>query len=86
MLSASASALVAAPLAVFVTRPAGSEFLPLSRGLADIGQAFPPVAVLALTAPLVGFGETPTFIALFLYGLLPVFENTMAGLGQSPRR
>jgi osmoprotectant transport system permease protein len=32
--------------------------------------------------PLVGFGERPTFIALFLYGLLPIFENTLTGLEQ----
>ena len=84
LLAAAASAAVAAPLAVFVTRPSGAEFLPLSRGLADMGQTFPPVAVLALMVPLVGFGDTPTFIALFLYGLLPIFENTMVGLSQVP--
>lgn len=84
LLAALASAAVATPLGVFVTRPAGAEFLPLSRALADIGQTVPPVAVLALTAPVAGFGAVPTFIALFLYGLLPIFENTMAGLNQVP--
>jgi osmoprotectant transport system permease protein len=84
LLAATASAVVAVPLGIFVTRPIGAEFLPLSRVTADIGQTFPPVAVLALTVPLVGFGETPTFIALFLYGLLPIFENTVAGLTQVP--
>jgi osmoprotectant transport system permease protein len=44
----------------------------------NIGQTFPPVAVLAIAVPLVGFGEKPTFIALFLYGLLPIFENTLS--------
>ncbi|MCC2653779.1 MAG: transporter, partial [Microvirga sp.] len=54
--------------------------------LVNIGQTFPPIAVLAIAVPLVGFGEKPTFIALFLYGLLPIFENTLAGLtGVSPR-
>ncbi len=67
-------------LGIFVTRPSGSEFLPLSRSLVNIGQTFPPVAVLAIAVPLVGFGEKPTFIALFLYGLLPIFENTLTGL------
>ena len=72
-----ASTLVAVGLGIFVTRPVGAEFLPLSRSLVNIGQTFPPVAVLALAVPLVGFGEKPTFIALFLYGLLPIFENTL---------
>ena len=84
LLAAAASTVVAVVLGVFVTRRVGAEFLPLSRSLADIGQTFPPIAVLALTVPIVGFGETPTFIALFLYGLLPIFENTMTGLTQVP--
>lgn len=79
-----ASTLVAVTLGIFVTRPSGTEFLPLSRSLVNIGQTFPPIAVLAIAVPLVGFGEEPTFIALFLYGLLPIFENTLTGLTQVP--
>src|SRR6185312_16006454 len=48
--------------------------------LVNIGQTFPPVAVLAVAVPLVGFGEKPTLIALFAYGLLPIFENTIVGM------
>lgn len=79
-----ASTLVAVGLGIFVTRPAGAEFLPLSRAIVNIGQTFPPVAVLALAVPAVGFGAAPTLIALFLYGLLPIFENTLSGLGEVP--
>lgn len=82
--AALASTVVAVALGIFVTRPSGVEFLPLSRSLVNIGQTFPPIAVLAVAVPLVGFGETPTFIALFLYGLLPIFENTLSGLTQVP--
>jgi osmoprotectant transport system permease protein len=83
-LAAAASALVAVGLGIIVTRPSGAEFLPLSRTLVNIGQTFPPVAVLAVTVPLVGFGEKPTLIALFAYGLLPIFENTITGLRSCP--
>jgi len=83
--AAAASTVVAVGLGIFVTRPAGAQFLPLSRTLVNIGQTFPPVAVLAVAVPLVGFGEKPTLIALFAYGLLPIFENTIAGLRSSPR-
>ena len=38
----------------------------------------------ALAGPAVGFGEKPTLIALFLYGLLPIFENAMTGLSTLP--
>ncbi|MEH6693330.1 MAG: ABC transporter permease [Pseudorhizobium pelagicum] len=80
-----AATIVAVSLAVLVSRPIGAEFLPLSRSLVNIGQTFPPVAVLALAVPVVGFGEKPTLIALFLYGLLPIFENTLTGLTTLPR-
>jgi osmoprotectant transport system permease protein len=75
-----AGSIVAIGLAILVTRPAGREFLPLSRTLANAGQTFPPVAVLALAVPVLGFGTAPTLLALFLYGLLPIFENALAGI------
>lgn len=87
MIVAIATALatvVAVGLAIVVTRPFGAEFLPLSRSLANIGQTFPPVAVLALCVPILGFGTGPTLVALFLYGLLPIFENALTGLTTLP--
>jgi osmoprotectant transport system permease protein len=84
LLAAAASTIVAVGLGILVTRSSGAEFLPLSRTLVNIGQTFPPVAVLAVAVPLVGFGEAPTLIALFAYGLLPIFENTIAGLQSCP--
>lgn len=85
LVAAALSTLVAVALGIFVTRPAGAAFLPLSRTLVNVGQTFPPVAVLAVAVPLVGFGQAPTLIALFAYGLLPIFENTIAGLEGCPR-
>ncbi|MDO6459124.1 ABC transporter permease [Granulosicoccaceae sp. 1_MG-2023] len=75
-----AATLVAVGMAILVTRPFGAAFRPLSRTVTNIGQTFPPVAVLALAVPALGFGEGPTLVALFLYGLLPIFENAIAGL------
>lgn len=83
-LSTIAAAIVAISLAIFVTRPAGAEFLALSRAIVNVGQTFPPVAVLALSVPVMGFGEAPTRLALFLYGLLPIFENALVGLSTLP--
>ena len=84
LLAAAASTVAAVGLGILVTRRAGAQFLPLSRTLVNIGQTFPPVAVLAVAVPLVGFGEKPTLIALFAYGLLPIFENTIAGVRGCP--
>jgi len=82
LISIVGSAVVAILGGVFVTRRSGADFLPLSRAIANAGQTFPPVAVLALAVPAMGFGAGPTLVALFLYGLLPIFENTISGLRQ----
>jgi len=83
-LASAAATLVAVTLAIFVTRPVGASFLPLSRTITNIGQTFPPVAVLALAVPALGFGAGPTLVALFLYGLLPIFENAITALSTLP--
>lgn len=79
-----AATLVAVTLAILVTRRAGEAFRPLSRTITNLGQTFPPVAVLALAVPALGFGAGPTLVALFLYGLLPIFENAVTGLSTLP--
>jgi osmoprotectant transport system permease protein len=79
-----AASLVGVALAVFVTRPAGRDFRAMVSALATVGQTFPPAAVLAIAVPMVGFGARPTVIALFLYGLLPIIENAVAGLEGVP--
>ncbi|MGG5838720.1 MULTISPECIES: ABC transporter permease [Enterobacteriaceae] len=69
---------------ILVTRPAGREFRPLVETIAAIGQTFPPVAVLAIAVPVIGFGQEPAIIALILYGVLPVLQATLAGLAAVP--
>ncbi|HBB83586.1 MAG TPA: ABC transporter [Sulfitobacter sp.] len=83
-MASAAATVVAVTLAVLVTRPAGAAFRPLSRTITNMGQTFPPVAVLALAVPALGFGAGPTLVALFLYGLLPIFENAVTGLTNLP--
>lgn len=70
---------------IAVTRPVGQAFKPMVDALAAMGQTFPPVAVLALAVPLVGFGELPALLALSLYGVLPVLQATVAGLQAVPQ-
>ncbi|MFC4257655.1 ABC transporter permease [Marinobacter lacisalsi] len=80
LLSAAVGTVAAVAGGIFATRPAGRDFLPLVSQVASIGQTFPPVAVLALAVPVLGFGEAPILVALILYGLLPILRNTLAGL------
>ena len=65
---------------MFVTRPRGREFRKIFETLSAMGQTFPPVAVLAICVPVIGFGFWPAFVALALYGVLPIGENTVSGL------
>ena len=82
--ASTAATIIGAGLAVFATRPAGRDFRPLITTLTTIGQTFPPAAVLALSVPSIGFGPRPTLVALFLYGLLPIVQNAIAGLETVP--
>ena len=76
--------LIGVSAGVAVTRPAGQEFRSLVETLVAVGQTFPPVAVLAVAVPVMGFSEQPAIIALVLYGLLPILQGTLAGIGAVP--
>ena len=82
--SSAVSVVVGVAAGMLVTRRAGREFRPLVDTLVAIGQTVPPVAVLAIAVPLIGFGVGPALIALALYGLLPVLRGTVAGLDSVP--
>jgi osmoprotectant transport system permease protein len=84
VISSSLTIIIGVPLGIWVTRPSGRDFLPVVTDLTSFGQTFPPVAVLALAVPMLGFGLLPTVVALFLYGLMPVVRNTIAGLSAVP--
>ena len=84
LVAGAAATIIGIALAIFVTRAAGRDFRALVSTLAAVGQTFPPAAVLALAVPALGFGPRPTIVALFLYGLLPIIENAIAGLEGVP--
>jgi osmoprotectant transport system permease protein len=83
-LSSAASIVAGVGAGIFITRSSGREFRPLVESTVAIGQTIPPVAVLAVAVPLIGFGEAPALIALALYGLLPIVQGTVAGLESVP--
>ena len=78
--SSAAATLVGVMAGIFATRRSGLEFAPLINAIAAIGQTFPPVAVLAISVPLLGYGGPPTLVALAVYAALPITESTIAGL------
>ena len=48
--------------------------------VAGIIQTIPSLAILGLLIPFVGIGTVPAVIALVLYAIMPIFQNTYAGL------
>lgn len=82
--SSFAAVIVGLGAGIAVTRRAGKEFRSVVETLVAAGQTFPPVAVLALAVPVIGFGEQPAMVALLLYGLLPILQGTLAGIDAVP--
>ena len=78
------AAVVAFSAGIVVTRPAGAGLRPLADTIAAVGQTFPPIAVLALAIPVLGYGTAPTVTALTLYSVMPILQATITGLDAVP--
>ncbi len=79
-ISSAFTVLVGVAMGIWVTHESGRDFLPIVNSVASLSQTFPPVAVIALAVPVLGFGALPTIVALILYGMLPILRNTIAGM------
>ena len=71
---------VGVPLGIIITRPVFRRLSAPVIGGANVGQTIPSLAVIAIMAPLLGFGMQSAIVALFIYGLLPVLRNSYAGI------
>lgn len=71
---------IAVPIGILVTRQGLAVLaLPMIGG-ASIGQTIPSLAVIAVMAPLLGFGLQSAIVALVIYGLLPILRNSYASI------
>jgi ABC-type proline/glycine betaine transport systems, permease component len=84
LVSSAVAVLLATLAGLATTTKTGQALRPMMETLAGMGQTFPPVAILAVAVPAVGFGELPALIALSIFGLLPVLQGTLAGLASVP--
>jgi osmoprotectant transport system permease protein len=73
------AAALALPLGVAAARAGRAVRLPVLLA-ANLGQAIPSIALLALVFTVTGFTFRTTVIALVVYAVLPILRNTMAGL------
>nr|WP_153653586.1 MULTISPECIES: ABC transporter permease [Mammaliicoccus] len=70
--------IVAIPLGILLTRTKKLAKVVLS--IASVLQTVPSLAVLALMIPFLGVGKLPAILALFIYILLPILNNTYIGI------
>ena len=72
--------IIAIPLAIFVARH--KRIAAILLQITGVFQTIPSLALLGILIPFVGIGTVPTLIALVVYALLPIFQNTYVGLNE----
>ncbi|WP_354692711.1 osmoprotectant ABC transporter permease OsmY [Phytobacter sp. RSE-02] len=76
--------LIGIPSGIALSRPAARGVAEYVMQIFNVGNTLPPLAVLALAMVIIGIGDKPAIIALFLASLLPIVRNTYAGLCSVP--
>jgi osmoprotectant transport system permease protein len=74
--------IVGVPLGIWASR--SRPIAVVSLATAGLLQTIPSLALLAFLIPLLGIGAAPALVALFVYGLLPIVQGTLTGLGSIP--
>lgn len=78
-ISVSLGILFAVPIGIWLTR-INDKVADVVIGFVSILQSLPSLALLTLMIPLIGVGQLPAIVALFIYSLMPIMRNTYAGI------
>lgn len=70
--------VIAIPVAIWAKNH--RRFAEVILQITSVLQTIPSLALLGLLIPIVGIGSVPAIIALVVYALLPIFQNTYTGL------
>jgi len=79
-----AAIVVGIPAGMLLSRPALQGQAERLMQVFNVGNTIPPLAVLAIALAIVGIGNGPAILALFLASLLPIVRNTYEGLRAVP--
>ncbi|MEJ2635575.1 MAG: glycine betaine ABC transporter substrate-binding protein [Calditrichia bacterium] len=78
-----AAILISIPLGIMAFLwPKSGQFI---LGFVGVIQTIPSLALIVFMIPLLGIGNEPAIVALFLYSLLPIVRNTHSGLNDIAR-
>jgi osmoprotectant transport system permease protein len=70
----------AVPIGILITRKSFRRAEWVVSNTVNFGQTIPSLAVLALMISILGIGFKTAVFALFIYSLLPIYRNTVAGI------
>lgn len=80
LISGIAAIFTSIPLGVILTRSKFQKLEWLFVNTVNLGQTIPSLAVLALIMGFLGIGIKTAVVALYLFSLLPILQNTIAGI------
>ncbi len=83
-LTTAMSLITALTMAVMVRISSNPELESSLLSLATMGQSLPSAVIIALAVPVLGYGNGPVALALYLYGILPILRNAIAGFRMLP--
>ncbi|TGD17955.1 ABC transporter permease/substrate-binding protein [Levilactobacillus suantsaiihabitans] len=72
------AAVIAIPVAILLMHH--DRWAKVMLQITSILQTIPSLALLGILIPIVGIGTVPSIIALVIYAVMPIFQNTYAGL------
>ncbi|MBD8035780.1 ABC transporter permease [Solibacillus sp. A46] len=70
--------IFAIPLGIFLSKT--KTIAKIVLAITSVFQTLPSLAILAIMIPFLGVGKVPAIVALFIYTLLPILNNTYIGL------
>jgi len=84
LISTLLSIIIGLSLGIWVRLSRSIELRQLILQFSTIGETLPTAAIIALSVPLLGYGNIPLILALCIYGILPIVRNTIVGLDTIP--
>ncbi|WP_291636793.1 ABC transporter permease [Clostridium sp.] len=73
--------VTAVPVGILLTRNKFRKWTSRVVSIVNVGQTIPSLAIVALLVGTLGVGAKTAIIALWVYSLLPILNNTLIGIG-----
>jgi osmoprotectant transport system permease protein len=84
MVSMAIATIIGLSVGILFTRASLKRFSGVIMYIVGLGQTVPSLAVIALAMSFLGIGFEAAVFALFIYSILPIARNTMAGIRSVP--